>query len=91
MQKRKSTRTNYQSVDSRKDSNTSKLVIEYIGTPLQVLQRQKDLEYKMRALNANERNVFKYNQAYWQKQLDVSDSFGGLGGFKTPSNYFFAN
>jgi len=36
-------------------------VIEYVGTPLQALQRQKDLEYKMRALNANERNVFKYN------------------------------
>ena len=63
MQKRRVNKSNYQSVDSSQSkASTTKVVIEYVGTPLQVLFKQRDLEYKMRALNANEKNIFKYNQ-----------------------------
>jgi hypothetical protein len=56
---------NYESIDQRGLLNKTKIVIQYNGSPMQIMNQQKDLELKMRALGANERNIFKNNPMYW--------------------------
>jgi len=58
-------RSNYESIDQRGLLNKTKIVIQYNGSPMQIMNQQKDLELKMRALGANERNIFKNNPMYW--------------------------
>lgn len=67
-------RSNYESIDQRGLLSKTKIVIQYNGTPLKITNQQRDLEFKMKALGANERNIFKNNPLYWMSQGPASTS-----------------
>ena len=58
-------KSTFESLEHRGVINKTKIVIQFNGSPLNVLQQQKQFEYRLRVLLANERNIYKHHAKYW--------------------------
>jgi len=60
-----SAKSTFESLEHRGVINRTKIVVQFNGSPLNVLQQQKLFEYRLRVLMANERNIYKHHSKYW--------------------------
>lgn len=60
-----SAKSTFESLEHRGVINRTKIVVQFNGSPLNVIQQQKLFEYRLRVLMANERNIYKHHAKYW--------------------------